>query len=82
MADFENDKLYYRDNPSLRREGITNWEFEQWQEDELVKCIADPIYFIRNYVKIINVDEGLVLFDMHDYQEEMVNAFQIGRAHV
>ena len=79
MADFENDKLYYRDNPSLRREGIKNWEFEQWQEDELAKCIVDPIYFIRNYVKIINVDEGLVLFDMHDYQEEMVNAFHNNR---
>ena len=79
MADFENDKLYYRDNPSLRREGIKNWEFEDWQEEEFAKCIVDPIYFIRNYVKIINVDEGLVLFDMHDYQEEMVNAFHNNR---
>jgi hypothetical protein len=79
MLDFEEGKLYYRDNPNLRRNGITNWEYEDWQKDEMRKCILDPIYFIRNYVKIINLDEGLVLFDMHDYQEEMVNAFHNNR---
>ena len=79
MLDFEEGKLYYRDNPNLRRNGIDNWEYEQWQKDEIKKCIQDPIYFIRNYVKIINLDEGLVLFDMHDYQEEMVRAFHENR---
>lgn len=79
MADFEDSKLYYRDNPSLRKEGIHNWEYEDWQREEVRKCVEDPIYFIRNYVKIINVDEGLVLFDMHDYQEEMVTAFHENR---
>ena len=79
MLDFEDSKLYYRDNPNLRKNGIPNWEYEQWQKDEIRKCILDPIYFIRNYVKIINLDEGLVLFDMHDYQEEMVNAFHNNR---
>lgn len=79
MIDFEESKIYYRDNPNLRRNGIENWEYEQWQKDEITKCIQDPIYFIRNYVKIINLDEGLVLFDMHDYQEEMVRAFHENR---
>jgi hypothetical protein len=79
MLDFEEGKLYYRDNPNLRRNGIENWEYEQWQKEEIRKCIIDPIYFIRNYVKIINLDEGLVLFDMHDYQEEMVRAFHENR---
>ena len=79
MIDFEQNKLYYRDNPNLRRNGILNWEYEQWQLDEIRKCIADPIYFIRNYVKIINLDEGLVYFDMHEYQEEMVQAFHENR---
>lgn len=79
MLDFEEGKLYYRDNPNLRRNGITNWEYEQWQKDEIKKCILDPIYFIRNYVKIISLDEGLILFDMHEYQEEMVNAFHENR---
>lgn len=79
MIDFESSKLHYRDNPNLRRSGINNWEYDQFELDELRKCINDPIYFIRNYVKIINLDEGLVLFDMHDYQEEMVQAFHENR---
>jgi hypothetical protein len=80
MIDFEgSNKLYYRDNPNLRRAGIENWEFDEFQRDEIRKCINNPIYFIRNYVKIINLDEGLVYFDMHDYQEEMVQAFHENR---
>lgn len=75
MAEY---KDFYRDNPLLKRVGV-QYEFEQWQLDEYLKCSQDPIYFIRNYVKIISLDEGLILFDMHDYQEEMVNAFHNNR---
>lgn len=72
------DKEYYRDNISLRRVGV-KYEFSQWEYDEYIKCSQDPIYFIRNYVKIISLDEGIILFDMHDYQEEMVQAFHENR---
>ena len=72
------EKDFYRDNLLLKRVGV-QYEFEQWQFDEYIKCSNDPIYFIRNYVKIISLDEGLVLFDMHDYQEEMVRAFHENR---
>lgn len=72
------EKDFYRDNPSLKRVGVHH-EFEQWQKEELLKCKEDPIYFIRNYVKIISLDEGIILFNMHDYQEEMVRAFHENR---
>ena len=32
-----------------------------------------------NNVKIISLDEGIIYFNMHDYQEEMVNAFHNNR---
>jgi len=72
------NKDYYRDNLLLKRPGV-QYEFEQWQIDEYVKCSKDPIYFIRNYVKIISLDDGLILFNMHEYQEEMVNTFHNNR---
>lgn len=72
------DKDYYRDNISLKRPGV-QYEFTKDQLDEYLKCAEDPIYFIRNYVKIISLDQGIILFDMHDYQEEMVRAFHENR---
>ena len=78
MDPINDGKSYYRDNINLKRLGV-KYEFEQWQLDEIDKCAEDPIYFIRNYMKIISLDEGLVYFDMHDYQEEMVNAFKDNR---
>ena len=38
---------------------------------EYMKCAEDPIYFAKNYIKIVHVDRGLVPFDMYDYQKEI-----------
>ena len=75
MADL---KSTYRDNLLLKRVGVS-YDFEQWQLEEITKCSEDPIYFIRNYVKIISLDDGIIYFNMHDYQEEMVDAFHNNR---
>ena len=34
-----------------------------------------PPYFVNEHVKIVSVDEGLVRFDLRDYQTEMINRF-------
>ena len=39
----------------------------------------DPIYFIKTYIKIVNIDEGLVPFDMYKFQEKMVDTFHNNR---
>lgn len=44
------------------------------QLQEYAKCEEDPIYFIRNYVKIISLDHGTVNFNMWDFQEKMVSS--------
>lgn len=52
------------------------------QAAEYLKCAEDPIYFIKNYVKITHIDHGLVPFKMYPYQEQMVKNFQEHRFNV
>lgn len=68
----------YLGNAHLKKAG-TELSYTQEQIEELVKCSEDPVYFIKNYVKIVHVDHGLVPFDMWPFQEEMVNKFHANR---
>ena len=47
-----------------------------------MKCKEDPVYFAKNYIKIVSLDEGLVPFDMYDFQEEMVQRFHENRFNI
>jgi Terminase large subunit, T4likevirus-type, N-terminal/Terminase RNaseH-like domain len=71
-------KTTYRDNSLLKRCGISE-EFTQEQAEEYVKCMDDPIYFCKTYMKIVNVDEGLMPFRMWDFQEDMIHKFHDNR---
>jgi hypothetical protein len=53
--------------------------FTPEQIEEYVKCSEDPSYFIENYIKIVNLDEGLIDFKMYDFQKDMVNAVHKNR---
>jgi hypothetical protein len=75
MADYGGG---YQGNSKLKRVG-TKIEYTQEQLIEITKCIKDPVYFIKNYMKIVNVDAGLVPFEMWPFQEEMVKGFHINR---
>ena len=68
----------YLGNPKLKRVG-EEISFTEEQVLEFQKCLADPVYFIKSYVKIVNVDRGLVPFDMWPFQEDMVNEFHNNR---
>ena len=68
----------YLGNASLKRAGEVI-SYTEEQALELARCISDPVYFIKNYVKIVNVDKGLVPFEMWPFQEEMVNTFHENR---
>jgi hypothetical protein len=68
----------YLGNKNLKAVGVPV-EFTQDNVQEYLKCAKDYIYFIRNYVKIVNVDRGLVDFDMWPFQEEMVHNFENNR---
>jgi hypothetical protein len=68
----------YNGNASLKRLGV-EISYTKEQIAEIVRCSEDPIYFIKNYVKIVNVDKGLIPFDMWPFQENMVNTFHNNR---
>jgi hypothetical protein len=68
----------YLGNERLKRVGV-EIQYTEEQAVEIAKCIEDPVYFIRTYVKIVNVDKGLVPFDMWSFQEEMVKSFHENR---
>jgi len=68
----------YLGNSNLKKVGI-DISFTEDQAQEFIRCAADPVYFIRQYVKIVNVDRGLIPFDMWSFQEQMVNDFHHNR---
>ena len=70
-------KESYRDNPLLKRVGV-KVEYTKEQFDEYVKCAQDPIYFTK-YMNIITLDEGLVPFNMYDFQKDMISTFHDNR---
>lgn len=64
----------YLGNKQLKPAGI-NVPFNEDHIKEIARCSQDPIYFIKKYVKIITIDDGEILFDLRDYQEEIVNLY-------
>ena len=71
----------YLGNPNLKRANVPI-NFTEEQIQEYLKCKADPVYFAKNYIKIVSLDEGLVPFSLYDFQEEMVNTFHANRFNI
>lgn len=71
-------KLYYNGNENIKKAGVQQ-KLSPYEIEEYVKCRNDPIYFCRKYVKIIDLDRGLVNFDMWDFQEKMIKTFSENR---
>ena len=68
----------YLGNPNLFK-AHTKKEYTEEEIREIAKCMEDPVYFIRKYTRIVNIDSGLVPFEMYDFQEKMVNTFHKNR---
>ena len=76
MTDKKNDG--YLGNPNLKPAGV-EMEFTKEQVKEYIKCSQDPQYFIEKYIKVVSLDEGLVPFEMYDYQRDMVDTIHNNR---
>ena len=64
----------YLGNPLLKSAHVP----QDWTEEEVgqyIRCQQDPLYFVNEFIKIVSLDEGLIPFDIRDYQEEMINKF-------
>ena len=60
----------YLGNPNLKKAN-TPIEFGQEEIAEFIKCKKDPVYFAKNYIQIVSLDEGLVPFKMYKFQEKL-----------
>ena len=63
---------HYKGNPKIKRTGV-DMPMTPEEVTEYAKCARDPIYFIENYCKIINLDRGLIPFKMYPFQKEMMH---------
>ena len=68
------NKDTYLNYRNVKRKGV-NQKFTNEQVTEYVKCLEDPFYFIKNYVKIRHVDKSdLILFNPFDFQESLMKS--------
>lgn len=62
----------YLGNQNLKKSNIKrNWTLHEIEE--VYKCRQDPIYFIENYFKIVSLDDGIVNFELYDYQRTIID---------
>ena len=71
----------YLGNPLLKKAN-TPMEFTQEQILEFIKCQEDPVYFAKNYVKIVTLDHGLMPFKLYPFQEKLINNFHRNRFNI
>jgi hypothetical protein len=71
----------YNGNPNLKKVNQSiDWTPERVQE--YVKCRDDIVYFVETYMKIINVDKGLMNFTLYPYQKVMLRNFVDNRFNI
>jgi len=75
-----NDNVYLG-NPNLKKAN-TPHEFTEEQVIEFIKCKNDPVYFAKNYIKIVSLDEGLTQFHPYDFQETLIRRFHENRFNI
>jgi hypothetical protein len=68
----------YLGNPNVKRDGVVS-NFSKEEITEYTKCMNDPAYFAKTYLKVIHLDKGLVPFDLYPYQENMFKHFNENR---
>ena len=71
----------YLGNPNLKKANVKQ-EFTKEQILEFMACKADPVYFAKQHVKIVSLDEGLVPFEPYDFQEKLIENFHANRFNI
>jgi hypothetical protein len=75
------NKNVYLGNPLLKKAN-TQIQFTAEQIEEFVKCRKDPVYFAKNYIKIVTLDHGLQQFTPYDFQENLIENFHNNRFNI
>jgi len=68
----------YNGNALIKRSN-QKIQFDKDMVGEYIKCAQDPVYFTEKYMKIINVDRGLMSFKLYKYQKVMLRSMKDNR---
>ena len=68
----------YLGNPRLKKANV-KLDYTEEQIKELAKCAKDIRYFCNTYMKIVNVDEGLMNFSTYKFQDNIIHSVQKNR---
>ena len=68
----------YLGNPRLKKANV-QLDYTKEQVEELVKCRNDIHYFCNTYMKIVNVDRGMMNFETYDFQDNIMNSVMSNR---
>jgi len=68
----------YLGNPSLKATNVAV-NYTREQINEYTKCMNDPVYFIEKYIKIVNIDRGLIPFKLYNFQRKIVETVHNNR---
>ena len=71
----------YLGNPNLKKAN-TQQSFTEEHVKEFLKCKNDPVYFTEKHIRIVNVDEGLVHFNMYKFQKKLLKNFHKHRFNI
>lgn len=66
-------------NPNLRDANEPFTGIEPYQLEEIKKCVRDPVYFAKKYVKITTKDKGIQPFDTYDFQSDLIYTMKDNR---
>ena len=63
---------------------LPNLEIEatKEQEQKIIKCYTDIVYFCNNYVKIGTITDGIQLFKTYEYQNRMLHQYKDERFNI
>lgn len=50
-------------------------QLREYIRDETKRCMEDPVYFMRKYVKIQHPHKGTIPFDLYPFQESTLKSF-------
>lgn len=74
--DIHQNRISYKGDVTIKPEGVElplveSGKYEEFAE-EIYHCYTHPLYTIKNYVKIIHPDRGIIPLILYDYQVEYI----------
>jgi len=75
---YEVDVSCFHEGDLTLRKANINFQYTKEEQEEIIKCANDVLYFARRYCYAMT-DDGVVKINLRDYQEDMLTDFQNNR---